>query len=46
MAYGDNCLYYALDSGAYPGIYRYDFVTGQSTYLGLAQTWTSGRYCL
>ena len=41
MAYGDNCLYYALDSGAYPGIYRYDFVTGQSTYLGLAQTWTT-----
>lgn len=41
MAYGDNCLYYALDTGSYPGIYRYDFVTGQSTYLGLAQTWTT-----
>lgn len=41
MAYGDNCLYYALDTGSYPGIYRYDFVTGQSTYLGLAQAWTT-----
>ena len=40
LAYGDNCLYYALDTGSYPGIYRYDFVTGQSTFLGSAVAWT------
>lgn len=40
LAYGDNCLYYALDTGSYPGIYRYDFVTGQSTFLGNAVAWT------
>lgn len=34
MAYGDDCLYYAVNGGGYPELFRYDFTTKQSTSMG------------
>ena len=40
LAYGDNCLYYVVESGYSYQLYRYDLTTRQSISLGSLETWT------
>lgn len=40
LTYGDDCLYYAVESAGYPEIFRYDFTTKQSTSMGYIECWT------
>lgn len=40
IAYGDDCLYYAMDGGAFPELLRYDFTTKQVSSLGMLECWT------
>lgn len=40
MAYGDDCLYYAVEGSGYPELFRYDFTTKQVTSMGWLECWT------
>ncbi len=39
ITYGDNCLYYTVQGGAFSDLYRFDFTTKQSTRLTTLNTW-------
>lgn len=41
LAYGDECLYYLLNTESFPNLYRYDFATKQSTFLGQLYVFTT-----
>lgn len=41
MAYGDNCLYYLINSGFPYYLYRFDLDTKQSTLVGQLNMWTT-----
>ncbi len=40
MDYGAGCLYYTVQLGAFSELFRYDFVTRQSTSMGELNTWS------
>lgn len=40
LAYGDNFLFYVVESGSSYQLYRYDILTRQSVSLGGLEAWT------